>query len=135
MNHGFWNCKKLNKYVKIDYFKETCLKDITNKIIGNYNVIVVSEIISKEYIILLNDISRNNRFCFNYSAVCGLFSFVFKDFGPDFIIYDEYCYKMRNSFIKNIEKSENGFVDIEWNNKCNPYIKDYILFKDVEEMT
>lgn len=48
--------QKLNKYVKLDLFKENCFEDIIKKIIGNFNVIVVSEIISKENIILLNDI-------------------------------------------------------------------------------
>ena len=127
--------QQLNKYVKLDYFKEKYFNDITKKIIGNFNVIVVSEIISKEDIIFIDDISRKNHISFIYTAICGLSSFVFTDFGPDFTIYDEYCFKKRKFYIKNIEKSEDGLVEIEWNNNRNPYIKDYILFKDVEGMT
>ena len=127
--------QKLNKYVKVDYFKENSLKDIINKIVGNYNVILVSEIISINNITLIDKLCRENKICFIYSAVCGLSSFVFTDFGPDFTIYDEYCFKKRKFFIKKIEKSREGLVEIEWNNERNPYIKDYILFKEVEGMT
>ena len=127
--------QKLNKYVNVNYFEETNINDIVNKIIGNYNVIVVSEIISKKNILLLDDVSRKNKICIIYAAVCGLSSFIFTDFGPEFTIYDEYCFKKRKFFIKNIEKSENALVEVEWNNERNPNIKEYILFRNVEGMT
>ena len=50
--------KKLNKYVNVDYFKENFMEDIFDKIIGNFNVIVISEIIKKKYILFLDDISK-----------------------------------------------------------------------------
>ena len=127
--------QKLNKYVSVNYFEETNINDIVNKIIGNYNVIVVSEIISKKNMLLLDDVSRKNKICIIYAAVCGLSSFIFTDFGPEFTIYDEYCFKKRKFFIKNIEKSENALVEVEWNNERNPNIKEYILFRNVEGMT
>ena len=127
--------QKLNKYVNVNYFKENNIENIINKIVGNYNVVVVSEIISKKNILLLDDILRKNKICFIYTAVCGLASFIFTDFGPDFTIYDEFCYKKRKFFIKNIEKSEKGLVEIQWDNEHSPHINEYILFKEVEGMT
>ena len=124
---------KLNKYVKIDYIKEKNISNIEENIFNKYNVIVISEIIPSKYIIRLNEISRKNNICFIFSAVCGLSSFIFTDFGK-FTIYDEECYKKRKFFIKNIEKSEKGLVTIEWNKEQNPFIKKYIIFKNVEGM-
>ena len=81
-----------------------------------------------------DNISRNNEICFIYSVLCGLCSFVFTDFGQNYTIYDEYCAKKRKYYIKNIEKSKDGLVSIQWNEKGNPNVQEYILFKDVEGM-
>jgi ubiquitin-activating enzyme E1 len=126
--------KKLNKYVQVNYLRETNINDIYNKLSGNYNVIIVSEMLPQKDIIQLDNISRNNKICFIYSVICGLCSFVFTDFGKNFTIYDEYCAKKRKYYIKNIEKSKEGLVSIQWNGKGNPNIQEYILFKDVEGM-
>ena len=131
--------KKLNKYVNVDYIKDISkindIEKIKDEIIKSYNVIVVSEIISKNNIIFLDNISRENNICFIYSAICGLSSFIFTDFGPKFTIYDEACLKKRTFFVKNIENSEKGLVEIDWNKEKNPNINEYIIFKDVEGMT
>lgn len=131
--------KKLNKYVLVDNIKEIShIKHIMNfkdSIIQNYNVIVITEILSKEHILFLDSISRENRICLIYSAVCGLSSFIFTDFGPNFTIYDESYLKKRKFLIKKIEKSEKGLVEIEWNKKINPNISDNVVFKEVEGMT
>ena len=83
--------KKLNKYVDVNYFQETSLKDILNKIVGNFNVVVITEIIEKNKLFLLDDISRKNNICLIYSLVFGMTSFVFDDFGENFTIIDEHC--------------------------------------------
>ena len=126
--------KKLNKYVDVNYFQETSLKDILNKIVGNFNVVVITEIIEKNKLFLLDDISRKNNICLIYSLVFGMTSFVFDDFGENFTIIDEHCLKKRKFSIKNIENSIKGLVEIQSNNMNNT-IQDYILFKDVEGMT
>ena len=80
--------KKLNKYVNVDYFEENSIENIINKIVDNFNVIVISEIIQKKYILLLDDISRKNNICLIYSTVIGMSSFIFNDFGENFTIFD-----------------------------------------------
>ena len=131
--------KKLNKYVNVDYLKDIesfkNLKNIKDILINNYKVIVISEIISKNIISFLDIISRENKICLIYSVVFGLSSFVFTDFGPKFTIYDETCFEKRKFFIKKIEKSENGLVEIEWNKKRSPNIRNYVLFKEIKGMT
>jgi len=126
--------KKLNKYVNVDYFEENFIEDIFNKIIGNFNVIVVSEIIKKNYILFLDDISRKNNIYLIYSSVLGMSSFIFNDFGENFTIFDEFCLKKRKFSIKSIENSEKGLVIIDSNIK-NDTLQDYVLFKEVEGMT
>ncbi len=127
--------KLLNKYVKVNYLKETNLNDIYDKLSGNYNVIVITEMIPEKDIIQIDNISRRNKICLIYSVIFGLSSFVFTDFGKEFTIYDEYCIKKRKFYVKNIEKSKEGLVQIQWNGERNPNIQEYILFKDVEGMT
>ena len=127
--------KKLNKYVQVDYLREKNINEIYGKLAGNYNVIVITEMLHEKDIIQIDNISRNNKICLIYSVLCGLCSFVFTDFGPEFTINDEYCIKKRKFYIKNIQKSKEGLVEIQWNGKRNPYIQEYIIFKDIEGMT
>ena len=127
--------KMLNKYVNVNFLEETSIQNIIDKIPGKYNVIVVSEIKKKKNIVLLDEISRKNNICLIYSAICGLTSFIFTDFGPNFTIIDEACSKKRKFLVKNIEKSEKGLVEIEIKGNKDPNIKEYIIFKEVEGMT
>ena len=131
--------RKLNEYVIVDYIKEIDkiknIEDIKENIIENFNVIIISEILSKKNIIFLDNISRENNIILIYSSICGLTSFIFTDFGPKFTIYDEFCLRKRNFYLKNIERSEKGLVKIDWNKEQNPNISEYVIFKDVEGMT
>ena len=90
--------KRLNKYVQVNYLKESNINEIYSKLSGNFNVLIVTEMLPKDDIILLNDISRNNNICFIYSVICGLCSFIFSDFGKNFTIYDEVCAKKRKYY-------------------------------------
>ena len=131
------NLRHLNKYVKIDYLKEITKKDDLFKIndFNSFNVIVITEILSQKDIFTLNEITRKNKICLIYSVIFGLSSFIFTDFGPNFTIFDGYGLKKRKFTIKRIEKSEKGLVEIEWpDEKKNPKLRKYIIFKDVEGM-
>ena len=110
------NLRHLNKYVKIDYLKEITKIDDIFKIndFNNFNVIIITEILSQKDIFTLNEITRKNKICLIYSVIFGLSSFIFTDFGPDFTIFDGYGLKKRKFTIKKIEKSEKGLVEIEW---------------------
>jgi hypothetical protein len=38
-------------------------------------------------------------------------------------------------FTKKIEKSKNGLIEIEWNKKWSPNIRNYAIFKEIKGMT
>ena len=133
------NLQKLNKYVQIEYLKEISdindIDKISDVLINNFNVLIITEIISKKNIFFLDEICRKNRICLIYSAIFGLTSFIFTDFGPDFIISDEYGINKRKFAIKKIERSEKGTVEIDWpDKKKTDKLRNFIIFKDVQGM-
>ena len=131
------NLKQLNEYVEIDYIKKNSIKEIYNDIDNNFNVIVVTEILPMNELIEIDEICRKNNAKFICSAICGLSSFVFDDFG-EHTIFDEYCEKANKYKIKNIKKSQDGYGLLEI--KCDKegekhLIGDSVIFKEVEGMT
>ena len=133
------NCLiELNEYVQVDYIKKNYIKEIYNDIPNNFNVVVVTEIFLLDEIIEINNICRKNNIKFIYSAICGLTSFVFDDFGDEHKIFDEYCEKVNRFEIKNIQKTEDGsgLVEIQLEKEGEkPLIGDSVIFKEVEGMT
>ena len=132
--------KKLNKYVQIEYLEESTqindIDKIKNILINDFNVIVITELLSKKNILFLDEISRENKICLIYSVIFGLSSFIFTDFGLDFLISDSHGLERRKFFIKKIERSEKGLVEIDWpNDKKITKLRNYIIFKDVEGMS
>ena len=72
----------LNPFTKVDILNlinPDNFFDVIKK--QNLNVIVQTEIQSKDYIIQLNDFCRKNNIKFIYGAVLGLGGFIFSDFG------------------------------------------------------
>ena len=129
---------ELNEYVKVDYIKKNCIKEIYNDIINNFNVVVVTEILPLDESKEINNICRNNNIKFIYSAICGLASFVFDDFGDEHIIFDKYCEKANKFKIKNIKKTSDGsgLLEIQLEKEReNLLIGDSVIFKEVEGMT
>lgn len=47
----------------------------------------------------------------------------------------KHAQKKEYFFMKNIERSEKGLVQIDWDKEKNPNISQYVIFKDVEGMT
>ena len=132
------NLIELNEYVNVDYIKKKNIKEIYNDIPNNFNVVVVTEIFPLDEIIEINNICRKNNIKFIYSAICGLISFVFDDFGDEHIIFDEYCEKVNKFKIKNIQKTVDGsgLVEIQLVKEgVKPLIGDSVIFKEVEGMT
>jgi len=128
---------ELNEYVQVDYIKKNCIKEIYNDIANNFNIVVITEILPLDELIEINNICRNNSIKFIYSAICGLTSFIFDDFGDEHIIFDEYCEKTNKYKIKNIQKTKDGYglLEIKLEKEGEkPYIGDSVIFKEVEGM-
>ena len=129
---------QLNEYVQIDYIKKNCIKEIYNDIANNFNIVVITEILPLNESIEINEICRKNNIKFIYSAICGLCSFIFDDFGDEHTIFDEFCEKANKFKIKNIKKCQDGHGLLEIYPEKegeNPLIGDSVIFKDVEGMT
>ena len=98
----------------------------------------MTEILPLNESIEINEICRKNNIKFIYSAICGLCSFIFDDFGDEHTIFDEFCEKANKFKIKNIEKCQDGHGLLEiYSEKegLKPLIGDSVIFKEVEGMT
>ena len=114
-------------------------------ILNDYQIIIITEIINIETADTLNQYCRNKKIGFIYTAEFGLSSFLFSDFGEDFIVEDLNGIENEKYFIKSITNSCPGIVEIapiektEKNGeKTREYLKlgtgDFVSFKDVSGM-
>ena len=72
---------KLNSNVNVNILNGDLLSSI-----GLYNVIIITEIINFELLNKINEICRINKIGLIYGTLLGLISFIFVDFGNEFII-------------------------------------------------
>ena len=105
-----------------------------------FNAVVITEMMSKEKLLLINEICHKNKIGFIYTSLFGLSGFVFNDFGPEHIILDDNGEKCKSYFIKSI--TNNGMVIIHrYTNHArydhrskfslNLGDNDYVIFKEV----
>ena len=125
----------LNPFTKVDILNlinPDNFFDVIKK--QNLNVIVQTEIQSKDYIIQLNDFCRKNNIKFIYGAVLGLGGFIFSDFGNNHIIFDKNGIEPRKYFCKNITNTNKCLVSVveEFSNPFRLETDDYIIFKNVK---
>ena len=110
-------------------------------ILNEYNLVIITEIISLETAETLNQYCRMKHIGFIYTSELGLSSFLFTDFGDDFVIEDNDGLEPDKYYIKSITNSCPGIVEIDpiKNNLGeNMYLKigtgDFVSFKDVKGM-
>ena len=115
-------------------------------ILNDYQLIVITEIISLETAETLNQYCRNKKIGFIYTAELGLSSFLFSDFGEDFILEDLTGDECEKYFIQSITNSCPGVVEIDPiettdknGEKSKKFLKlgtgDFVTFKDITGMT
>jgi len=130
------NLKMLNEFVKVDFLKENILQDIINIIPKNYDVVVLTELISQKESIKIDDVCRKNNIPFIYTAALGLTGFIFTDFGKEHKIYEKSNKEIKKYIIKNITKDKNGICEIIRDEKeSGKFIEKYVIFKNIEGMT
>ena len=131
---------KLNPYVKVNIMEGN---NIINHIRKNsakkdnkYDVIVISEFLSKKTIIELDKICRGNKTGIIFSCEVGIYGFCFVDFGKKHIIYDKNGIEPKTYLIESITKEEKGKVIIS-SKSGNLQLtnKDMVTFKGIEGMT
>ena len=107
-------------------------------------IVIITEIITMEVAESLNQYCRNKNKAFIYTLQFGLSSFLFSDFGDNFIVEDLNGKQSEKYFIKSITNSCPGVVEIEpfetiKNGKKNKkFLKlvtgDFVTFKNVKGM-
>ena len=113
-------------------------------ILNNYQIVILTEIINLEAAEILDQYCRSKKIAFVYAAQFGLSSFLFTDFGEDFLVEDLDGKKCEKYFIKSITNSCPGIVEIEplvttkGNKTVEHFLKfgtgDFVSFNDISGM-
>ena len=134
---------RLNPYVKVtvltiepkadmnEYIKAYCEK------IERYNVVVFTELHPMYFIDQIDQACRIKNIKVIYGMCLGLAGYIFTDFGPKHIIYDETGREIKTFLVKSITKDKRGIVtidNIQGTNNLNIGDGDYVQFKNVEGM-
>ena len=126
----------MNQYVKVNFLKENTLDDIIKIIPKNYDVVVLTELISQKKSTEIDKICRKNNIKFIYTAALGLTGFIFSDFGKEHKIYEKSNKEIKKYIIKNITKEKNGICEIIRDDKeSGKFNEKYVIFKNIEGMT
>ena len=131
---------EINNFAIVMIFKGELSNDFS--ILNEYNLVIITEIISLETAQTLNQYCRMKHIGFIYTCEFGLSSFLFTDFGDDFIIEDNNGLEPNKYYIKSISNGCPGIVEIDPiknNIGENIYLNigtgDFVSFKDVKGMT
>ena len=113
-------------------------------ILDNCQIVIVTEIINMETAEFLNHYCREKNIAFIYTAEFGFSSFLFTDFGDEFIVEDLNGKETQRYFIKSITNSCPGIVEIDPieitrnNKKIKKFLKlgtgDFVSFKNIKGM-
>ena len=123
---------QLNSYVEVNVLKQDLISSIKN-----YNVIVITELISNKLLYEINEICRKKNIGLIYGAVLGLLTFTFVDFGENFIIQNENGKPPKKFFIKDISNSKICKITIESESIQTNSLKngDTVILKEIKGMT
>jgi ubiquitin-activating enzyme E1 len=126
---------ELNPYVHVALMEGT---DIVAKI-KEFNVVVITEIMNLELLFKINEICRENKIGFIYTACFGISGFVFDDFGKEHFIHDkngEECKTYLARIITNDPKQCCVTIDDTiGGGKLSLADGDFVTFKEVKGMT
>ena len=135
---------EINNSAIVMIFKGELSNDFS--ILNDYQLVIITEIINLETAETLNQYCRNKKIGFIYTAEFGLSSFLFSDFGEDFVVEDLTGIECEKYFIKSITNACPGIVEIDPiekidknGEKIKKYLKlgtgDFVTFKDITGMT
>lgn len=144
--------RELNAYVQVEIDKRNIIPERNTNSTGGtrvsvnsylnflkeFNILVITEFISKEASETLNNFCRENKIGFIYSCINGLAGFVFVDFGDLFLIHDDNGEEIKQFYVRNITKENPGIVFIDDsvdNQKLDLSHGDYVTFKEITGMT
>jgi len=102
---------EINNSAIVMIFKGELSNDF--RILNDYSLVVITEIINLETAENLNLYCRNKKIGFIYTAEFGLSSFLFTDFGEDFVVEDLTGLECEKYYIKSITNACPGVVEID----------------------
>ena len=105
--------------------------------IPNYNMIIITEFVSKNSLVEINNYCRKLNKGLIYTCALGLCGFLFNDFGKKHIITNPYGKDDNFYPIKNIKKGEKTIIEVENSMEGFPDIGDtsYIKLNGINGMT
>ena len=135
---------ELNPYVKVSTLKLEQTQNLLDfasvfcEKVLQFNVVVFTELQPVNLLIQINNTCRQNNIKFIYACNLGLAGYIFTDFGPEHIIFDQ-SEGVPSSFkILSITKDKKGLVKIDnekGENNFNIGDGGFITFSDIEGMT
>ena len=137
------NLSQLNTSIKVSVLKinsKKNTKEYTDEFcekIPNYNIIVFTEVQSKDFLIRVDDECRKKDVKLIYGICFGLTGAIFTDFGPKHEIIDNDGKEIKSYYIKSISKDAEGLVTIDTiqdTEKLEMGHGDIVKFKNVEGM-
>lgn len=128
------NLKKLNIFVDVNCYEFTDINILYN-IVEKYDIVVITEIMDSLILNNIEEICIKNNHGFIYTGVCGLFSFIFNDFGKNHYINNWNGDSPNSYYIKNITKDKECLITIDDSNDLQlPNEGDFVVFKEIEGM-
>jgi len=121
---------ELNTYVKCDIMEGI---DILSQI-KNYNILIITKILNKEQLYLLNEECRKNKVGFIYTLALGISGFCFVDFG-EHLINDDNGEQRKSYIINNITKEGEIFIDNSSNKIFNISRGNSVIFREIKGLT
>ena len=122
----------LNPYVDVNVLKKDFILSIEL-----YDIIVITELINKDLLNKINEICRKKKKGLIYGAALGLISFIFVDFGEEFIVKNLNGEEPKKFYIKNISKEEKCLINIDSSSIQTSSLKkgNFVIIKGIEGMT
>ena len=134
---------KLNPYVRVSVLKVEPQKDMNEYIknfcekLEKYNTIAITELHPMFFVDQIDKMCRLKNIKLIYGICFGLVGYIFTDFGPNHVIFDETGEEIKSYLIKSITKDKEGLVtidNIQGTNNLNIGDGDFVRFKNVGGM-
>lgn len=127
--------KELNPNVKVKIFSEKKLISFEEIKREEFNIVIFTDILDKEFLIKTNKFCRENNIKFIWTGQLGLYGWGFVDFGPNHGITDIDGVDYKELLIENISQDENGMVTLLEANPHSFQSGMKIKFKEVQGMS
>ena len=121
---------ELNEYVELSLYNGENLLENLNE----FNIVVITEIMEKNYLIKIDKYCRQNKIGFIYCLALGLSGFIFSDFGIQHLIKSKLNREKKIYCIKRIIKNNKNKIQIIIDSNDFSLIGEgkFVQFKEIE---